>query len=144
MLRNTENLNSVALILSDLNIGLVATGSAIAHDLYLRERLHQMPMEEFPGQPLLGKRPDDQPDTKPTYPVGGTADFAETFCPAETATASPSERAESAPCSLGIPCFSRASNQRRRYWRSSRAQVVSGGLRDVVVAPVCCQAVVSS
>ena len=47
MLRNNENQNSVALILADLNIGLVATGSAIAHDLRLRERLLDMPMEEF-------------------------------------------------------------------------------------------------
>ncbi len=77
MLRNTQKLNSVALILSDLNIGLVAgINSAISHGLHLRERLHEMPMEEFPGCPMLGKRPADfQPDTFCTYPGGGKRRF---------------------------------------------------------------------
>ena len=103
MLRNIENQNSVALILSDLNIGLVvAAGSAIAHDLRLRERLLEMPREEFPGRPMLGKRPaDPQPDTKRTYPGGGLTDAAATSA-AESASASPASARESPLCSLGI------------------------------------------
>lgn len=146
MSRNTQNLNSVALILSDLNIGLVAgTGSAMTHDLRLRERLLDLPMEEFPGQPLLGKRPaDPQPDAKPTYPGGGFADCADTFCAAQSASASPSERAESALHSPGIQQrFPRTAMKRHHHWRCSRVSVASGRLGDVVVAPVCCPAVVS-
>ncbi len=147
MLRNIENLNSVALILSDLNIGVVvAAGSAIAHDLRLRERLHEMPMEEFPGQPMLGKRPTDpQPDTKAkrTYP-GGFTETAETLRSAESASASPNPRAESAPYSLGIQKHSsRASHQCQQHWRRSRVQVAVNRSWDGVVAPVCCPAVVS-
>ncbi len=148
MLRNIENLNSVALILSDLNIGVVVgTGSAIAHDLHLRERLLDMPMEEFPGQPLLGKRPDDtQPDTTDEmYPAGGLADFAGRFRPADAASARPSRRAEGAPCCCQTTQSrrSKAPQKRHKSWRSSRAKAVSSGLWDVV-APVSCQAVVSS
>lgn len=148
MLRNIENLNSVALILSDINIGVVvAAGSAIAHDLRLRERLHEMPMEEFPGQPMLGKRPTDpQPDTKSkrSYPGGGYAMSTETLRSVATATASPSLRAESPLCSLGIQQrFSRASHQRQQLWRRSQVSVEVDRSRDRVVAPVCCPALVS-
>jgi hypothetical protein len=143
MLRNTENLNSVALILSDLNIGLVVgTGSAIAHDLHLRERLHEMPMEEFPGQPMLGKRPaDPQPDATMTYPGGGFADSADTLRAAASASASPTARAESAIYSPGIKQHTARTQQKRQHWRCSR--VMPGRSGDVVVAPVCCSAVVS-
>ncbi len=147
MLRNIENLNSVALILSDLNIGVVvAAGSAIAHDLRLRERLQDMPMEEFPGQPMLGKRPTDpQPDTKSkrSYPGGGHTRIADTLRSASAASASPTCRAESAPHSLRMqPHFSRASHQRHQHWRRSRALVAVARSQDGV-APVCCPAVVS-
>lgn len=145
MLRNTENLNSVALILSDRNIGLVATGSAIAHDLRLRERLLDLPMEEFPGRPMLGKRPaDPQPDTKPTYPGGGETDDADTLCSAETASASPSEDAESEMCSTRIHrSFHGAVQQRRQHWRRSQVSSVSVRTGDLVVGPVCWPTVVS-
>jgi hypothetical protein len=137
-------LNSVALILSDLNIGLVAgTGSAIAHDLRLRERLLEMPMEEFPGQPMLGKRPaDPQPDTTFTYPGGGFADSADTLRAAESASASPMACAESAIYSPGIKQHAARTQQKRhQHWR--RARVASGRSGNVAVAPVCCSAVVS-
>ncbi len=142
MLRNIENQNSVALILSDLNIGLVvAAGSAISHDLRLRERLLEMPMEEFPGRPMLGKRPSDpQPDTKRTYPGGGWAETAATT--AASASASPRLRAESPLCSLGIQThFPLTLDQ--RHWRRSQVSVASGRCGDGMAQPVCCPAVVS-
>ena len=142
MLRNIENQNSVALILSDLNIGLVvAAGSAIAHDLRLRERLLEMPREEFPGRPMLGKRPaDPQPDTKRSYPGGGLTETAATT--AASASASPSLRAESPLCSLGIQTrFPRTAE--RRHWRRSQVSVASGLCGEGMAQPVCCPATVS-
>jgi hypothetical protein len=132
------------LILSDANIGVVAAGSAIAQDLRLRERLHEMPMEEFPGDPMLGKRPTDpQPDTKAKrlYPGGGNTPTTDTLRSA--ASASPSPRAESALYSLGIQqCSPRTQHLRHQHWRRSRVHVAVGKSRLGVVAPVCCKALV--
>jgi hypothetical protein len=135
------------LILSDANIGVVAAGSAIAQDLRLRERLHEMPMEEFPGQPMLGKRPTPtQPDTKAkrTYPTGGTSLAADTLRSACRASASPSYRAESPLYSLGIERrFSRTQQLRQdQHWRHSRVHVAVARSRHGVVLPVCCRALV--
>jgi hypothetical protein len=144
-LRNIQNLNSVALIPSDLIIGLVAADSAVAHDLRLRERLLDMPMEEFPGSPMLGKRPaDPQKDTKRTYPTGGKPETAATLCPAESATASPSERGPSEMCSSGIHHRSaRTQHQRHQSWRGARVSQSSVRSGDLVVVPVGCQVLVS-
>lgn len=141
MLRNIENLNSVALILSDLNIGLVAATGSAAHDLRLRERLLEMSMEEFPGRPMLGKQPDPKPDTKRTYPGGGLTDCADTLCPAESVSARTPEPAASAMCSPGIHQRSpQSQRQRHQHWR--RSSGVSGSSRDGVVVPVSCSAFV--
>ncbi len=146
MLRNTENMNSVALILSDINIGLVvATGSAIAHDLRLRERLHEMPMEEFPGRPMLGKRPaDPQPDTN-TYPGGGVSDCPDTSCVSTSSSVSPSEPAESQECSQRIlKRFSQTQKPRHKHWLGSRVAELSRRSGNAVFAPVYAMASVSS
>ncbi|MCA9072840.1 MAG: hypothetical protein KDA84_28145 [Planctomycetaceae bacterium] len=143
MLRNIENLNSVALILSDLNIGLVAATGSAAHDLRLRERFLDLSMEEFPGRPMLGKRPaDPMPDTKRTYPGGGGPDCADTLCPATSASARTSERRETAMCSTGIhQRCPKTHQQRHQHWRRSSGASVSSW--DVVVVPVSCSAFVS-
>ena len=145
MLRNIDNQNSVALILADLNIGLVATGSAVAHDLRLRERLLDMPMEEFPGCPMLGKRPaKSQPDTKRTYPGGGMTADADTLRAADSASAAPSEPGQTAMCSPGIhQRIAQTQKQRHQSWRSPRVLKSSERSGDVAV-PVGSQALVSS
>jgi hypothetical protein len=147
MSRNIQNQNSVALILADLNIGLVATGSAVAHDLRLRDRLLDLPMEEFPGRPMLGKRPaDPQPDTKRkrTYPGGGVTADADTLRAAEAASATTSEPGQSAMCSQRIhPRIAQTQQQRHQSWQCSRVSKSSERSGDVAV-PVGCQVLVSS